>query len=143
MTTRAPDSRGTSSQNNRERAKKCGSFGETSPRESFLHAFHDVLQCLRKDPIADCVSPPLIPGPLESFSPPPLLHSNDQLRHMSNPILRAKEEVVLDTNFWEKSGTNTFVNDAFIELSNRAAARNGRVVVTWMFDRGAWKRVSP
>lgn len=66
---------------------------------------------------------------------------NDQLRHMSNLIARAKKEVLLATNFWKKSGASTFVNDALIELSRRAGARGERAVVKIMFDRGALKQV--
>lgn len=61
---------------------------------------------------------------------------NDQLRHMSNLIVRAKKEVLLATNFWKKSGASTFVNDALMELSKRAGSRGERVVVRIMFDRG-------
>lgn len=90
--------------------------------------------------MADCVSPPLIGT--TGFVPMTIIAPlNDQLRHMSNLIVRAKKEVLLATNFWKTSGASTFVNDALIELSKRTAARNERVVVKIMFDRGALKQV--
>ena len=130
-----PDQQGTPSLTDLQWAQSCGKFGNTQPSELFLHAFHDILQCLEKDAIADCVSPPLIGStgyvPMTIIAP-----LNDQLRHMSNLIVRAKREVLLATNFWKKSGASTFVNDALIELSKRAGARGERVVVKLMFDRG-------
>lgn len=66
---------------------------------------------------------------------------NDQLRHMSNLIVRAKKEVLLATNFWKSSGASHFINDAMIELSHRAGARGERVVFKLMFDRGDLKQV--
>jgi hypothetical protein len=116
-------------------AQSCGNFGDLQPSKLFLHAFHDVLKCLEKDPIADVVSPPLVGStghvPMSIIGP-----LNDQLRHMSNLIVRAQREVLLATNFWKKSGASTFINDALVELSQRAGARGERVVVKIMFDRG-------
>ncbi|EME89009.1 uncharacterized protein MYCFIDRAFT_185461 [Pseudocercospora fijiensis CIRAD86] len=121
-------------------ARSCGNFKDTRPTELFLHAFHDLLQCLDRDAVANCVSPPLCGStgyvPMTIIAP-----LNDQLRHMSNLIARAKKEVLLATNFWKKSGASTFVNDALIELSKRAGARGERAVVKIMFDRGALKQV--
>ena len=118
-----------------EWARQCGKFGDTSPSELFLRAYYDLLQCLAHDPLANCVSPSLCGStgfaPLTIIAP---LH--DQLRHMSNLIVRAKKEVLLATNFWKFSRATTFVNDALIELSKRAGARGERVVVKIMFDRG-------
>ncbi|GIZ39031.1 hypothetical protein CKM354_000242300 [Cercospora kikuchii] len=135
-----PEHRGTSSVDALQWAKGCGKFGDTQPSELFLHALHDLLQCLEKDPLADCVSPSLIGStgyvPMTIIGP-----LNDQLRHMSNLIVRAKKEVLLATNFWKKSGASTFVNDALIELSKRAGSRGERVVVKIMFDRGALKQI--
>lgn len=91
--------------------------------------------------MSDCVSPPLIGStgcvPMTIIAP-----LNDQLRHMSNLIARAKKEVLLATNFWKFSGASTFVNDALIELSKRAGERGEKVVVKLMYDRGALKQVS-
>ncbi|KAF2723047.1 hypothetical protein K431DRAFT_220806 [Polychaeton citri CBS 116435] len=117
-------------------ARQCGKFGEAKPSDLFLHAFHDLLQCLEHDPLANCVSPSLCGGignvPLTIIAP-----LNDQMRHMSNLIVRAKKEVLLATNFWKASGASTFVNDALKELSQRAGNRGERVVVKLMYDRGA------
>lgn len=92
------------------------------------------------DAVADCVSPPLIGStgyvPMTIIAP-----LNDQLRHMSNLIVRARREVLLATNFWKKSGASTFVNDALVELSKRAGERGERVVVRIMYDRGSVKQV--
>ncbi|KAL9535817.1 hypothetical protein SMMN14_00231 [Sphaerulina musiva] len=140
IVTPKPDQQESASQSDLQWAQSCGTFGDTQPSELFLHAFHDLLQCLENDPVADCVSPPLIGStgyvPMTIIAP-----LNDQLRHMSNLIVRAQHEVLLATNFWKKSGASTFVNDALIELSKRAGARGGRVVVKIMFDRGALKQV--
>lgn len=66
---------------------------------------------------------------------------NDQLRHMSNLIVRAKKEVLLATNFWKSSGASHFINDAMIDLSRKAGARGERIVFKLMFDRGAVMQV--
>ncbi|KAF2162387.1 hypothetical protein M409DRAFT_69265 [Zasmidium cellare ATCC 36951] len=139
ITTHAPSSRGTTKPSALDWAQQCGQFGTTNPSPLFLHAFHDLLQCLDRDALANCVSP-LLCGttgyvPLTIIGP-----LNDQLRHMSNLIVRAKREVCLATNFWKKSGASTFVNDALVELSRRAGERGTRVVVKLMYDRGALKQ---
>lgn len=59
LVTAAPESRGTNSAEALEWARQCGDFGDTRPSDLFLHAFHDLLQCLHHDPMANCVSPPL------------------------------------------------------------------------------------
>lgn len=121
-------------------ARSCGNFGKTNPSDLFLHAFHDLLQCQDHDPLANCVSPPLCGS--TGFLPMTIIAPlNDQLRHMSNLLVRAKKEVLLATNFWKFSGASTFVNDALIELSRRAGERGQRVVVRLMYDRGAIKQV--
>jgi hypothetical protein len=123
-----------------EWARRCGDFGETQPSELFLHAFHDLLQCLEDDPLANCVSPPLCgsTGFVPTTTIAPL---NDQMRHMSNVIVRARKEVLLATNFWKKSGASTFVNDAMVELSRRAGQRGEKIVFKLIFDRGDLKQV--
>ncbi|WPH02513.1 Hypothetical protein R9X50_00537800 [Acrodontium crateriforme] len=116
-------------------AKRCGHFDGTEPSELFLRAYHDLLQCLDNDPTANCVSPSLCGStgfvPLTIIAP-----LNDQLRHMSNLIARARKEVFLATNFWKASGASTFVNDALRELSKRAGARGEKIVCKLMYDRG-------
>ena len=141
LVTKAPSSRSTPSLEDLEFARRCGSFGDSKPSELFLTAFHDLLQCLGHDAVADCVSPPLCGS--TGFAPMAIIAPlNDQLRHMSNLIARAKREVLLATNFWKASGASTFVNDALLELSKRAGERGERVVVKLMYDRGDLYQVS-
>ncbi|CAK4031533.1 phospholipase D nuclease [Lecanosticta acicola] len=139
VVTRKPDQRGTSSQNDLQWARNRGQFGDTQPSELFLHAFHDLLQCVERDAMSNCVSPPLI-GTTGSAPMTIIAPLNDQLRHMSNLIARAKKEVLLATNFWKASGASTFVTDALVELSKRAGERGEKVVVRLMYDRGALKQ---
>jgi hypothetical protein len=140
-TTKAPSLRDTISAEDLEWARRCGKFEGTKPSDLFLSAFHDLLQCLDQDAMANCVSPPLCGStgfvPMTVIAP---LH--DQLRHMSNLIVRARSEVLLATNFWKKSKATTFINDALIELSKRAGERAERIVVKLMFDRGDVKQAS-
>ncbi|CZT20811.1 related to IQ calmodulin-binding motif protein [Ramularia collo-cygni] len=131
---------GTTTQSRFDWARSCGRFQGTDPSELFLHAFHDALSCIDDDPLASCVSPSLCGTtgyvPLTIIAP-----LNDQLRHMSNLIVRARKEVLLATNFWKSSGASHFINDAMIDLSRRAGARGERIVFKLMFDRGALKQV--
>jgi hypothetical protein len=140
-TTKAPSLRGTISTEDLEWARRCGKFEGTKPSDLFLSAFHDLLQCLDQDAMANCVSPPLCGStgfvPMTVIAP---LH--DQLRHMSNLIVRARSEVLLATNFWKKSKATTFINDALIELSKRAGERGEQIIVKLMFDRGDVKQAS-
>ena len=141
VTARAPDPRKTCSDEDLEWARRCGKFEDTKPSELFLRAFHDLLQCLDQDGMANCVSPPLCGS--TGFVPMTIIAPlNDQMRHMSNLIVRARKEVLLATNFWKASGASTFINDALIELSKRAGERAERVVVKLMFDRGDIKQAS-
>ncbi|KAK5704857.1 hypothetical protein LTR97_001966 [Elasticomyces elasticus] len=120
-------------------ARQCGNFGNTQPSELFLRAYHDLLQCIQDDAVANCVSPSLCGStgfvPLTIIAP-----LNDQLRHMSNLIVRAKREVLLATNFWKHSGASDLVHDAMIELSRRTGARGEKVVFKLMYDRGDIKQ---
>ena len=140
-TAKGPGLKDTFSAEDLEWATRCGKFEGTKPSDLFLSAFHDLLQCLDQDAMANCVSPSLCGStgfvPMTIIAP---LH--DQLRHMSNLIVRARSEVLLATNFWKKSKATTFVNDALIELSNRAGERGERIIVKLMFDRGDVKQVS-
>lgn len=124
-----------------EWARSCGNFGNTTPSPLFLQAFHDLLQPLAHDPLANCVSPPLCGStgfvPMTIIAP-----GHDQFRHMSNLIARAKREVLFASNFWKYGMASQLINDALIELSRRAGARGERVVVKLMYDRGAFKQVS-
>jgi len=138
--TKIPETRKTATAEDLEWARSCGNFGNSNPSELFLRAYYDLLQCLDDDPLANVVSPPLCGStgfvPLTIVAP-----LNDQLRHMSNLIVRAKKEVLLATNFWKASGATTFVNDAMIELSKRAGERGERIVFKLMYDRGDAKQV--
>ena len=137
---KAPDERKPATAEDLERARRCGAFGESKPSELFLRAYWDVLQCLQRDPIANCVSPSLC-GRLGYVPMTIIAPLNDQLRHMSNLIVRAKREVLLATNFWKASGASTFVSDAMLELSKRAGERGERIVFKLMFDRGSLSQV--
>ena len=137
--TKPPPKREVATLEGLEWARSCGNFGNTQPSELFLRAYHDLLQCLQNDPLANCVSPALCGStgfvPLTIIAP-----LNDQLRHMSNLIVRAKKEVLLATNFWKKSGASTLVHDAIIELSKRAGERGEKIVFKLMYDRGDVKQ---
>lgn len=137
---KGPDERKPLTAEDLDWARSCGKFGDTKPSELFLHAYHDLLQCIGHDPLANCCAPSLCGA--VGYAPMTIIAPlNDQLRHMSNLIVRAKREVLLATNFWKASGATTFVTDALLELSKRAGARGERVVVKLMFDRGSVKQV--
>lgn len=141
VTAKAPDKRGTTLPEHLEWAKQCGTFGDSNPSELFLHAYYDLLQCTKHDALANCVSPSLIGT--TGFAPITIIAPlNDQLRHMSNLIVRAQREVLLATNFWKSSGASHFINDALVELSKRAGERGERIVFKLMFDRGSLKQAS-
>ncbi|EMC96773.1 hypothetical protein BAUCODRAFT_34168 [Baudoinia panamericana UAMH 10762] len=137
--TKAPTERLVASPETLEWARRCGNFGNTQPSQLFLQAYHDLLQCLQHDALANCVSPSLCGStgfvPLTIIAP-----LNDQIRHMSNLIVRAKREVLLATNFWKHSGASELINDAMIELSKRAGQRGERIVFKLMYDRGDLKQ---
>jgi phosphatidylserine/phosphatidylglycerophosphate/cardiolipin synthase-like enzyme len=120
-------------------ARSCGDFANTQPSELFLRAYHDLLQCLDHDALANCVSPPLCGS--TGFVPLTIIGQlNDQARHMSNLIVRAKREVLLATNFWKHSKASDLIHDAMIELSNRAGSQGEKVVFKLMYDRGDVKQ---
>jgi hypothetical protein len=60
---------------------------------------------------------------------------------MANCIARAEREVYLATNFWMLSEASTIITNGIRELSRRAAARNQRVVMKVIYDRGNAKQV--
>jgi hypothetical protein len=74
--------------------------------------------------------------PLSVIAPLP-----DICRHMANCIARAEREVYLATNFWMLSEASTIITNGIRELSRRAAARNQRVVMKVIYDRGNAKQV--
>lgn len=140
VATKAPGSRHAPTAEDLEWARRCGKFENSNPSDLFLTAYFDLLQCLGHDPMANCVGPSLCGS--TGYAPMTIIAPlNDQLRHMSNLIVRAKKEVLLATNFWKASGATTLITDALLELSKRAGARNERVVVKLMYDRGSLKQV--
>ncbi|KAF2140413.1 uncharacterized protein K452DRAFT_360026 [Aplosporella prunicola CBS 121167] len=124
-----------------ERARRCGRFGDTKPSELFLRVWHDALCTLENDPLAGVVSPPLMGStgviPLTVISSLP-----DICRHMANLIARADKEVFLATNYWKESDASRLITDAMKELSKRAGARGKRAVVKVIYDRGSVKQVA-
>ena len=60
---------------------------------------------------------------------------------MANCTARAEREVYLATNFWMLSEASTIITNSIRELSRRAAARNQRVVMKVIYDRGNVKQV--
>ena len=113
-------------------AARFGRF-PSRPSDLFLKLFHNALSTLRRDPLAGCVSPSLIGSsgvlPLSIVSTIP-----DIMRHHYHCIVHAKREVLLATNFWEKSASVTVIGKALRELSKRAGRENRHVVVKLMID---------
>jgi len=59
------------------------------------------------------------------------------MRHYANLIARAEAEVLLATNYWERSQASAIISESLRELSKRVQARGGKkVVVKLMYDRG-------
>lgn len=119
-----------------EIALKCGRWGPTQPSSLFLQAYADALNCLDADPLSSVVSPPLMGShgtvPLTVIAP-----LADIIRHVSNMIVRAEQEVFFITCSWSPSVAQRLVKDALIELSKRAGERGQRVVVKMMYDKAA------
>ena len=91
---------------------------------------------LDADPLAGLVSPSLLGSsgvfPLSIVSVIP-----DIMRHYAELIVRAEAEIILATNYWEKSASSSVMADALRKLSKRVEARNGaKVVMKLMYDRG-------
>ncbi|KAJ4303114.1 hypothetical protein N0V90_002006 [Kalmusia sp. IMI 367209] len=123
------------------RARQCGTWGDSQPSELFLRCFHDALCSLEHDPLAGMVSPSLLGSsgvvPLTIVAPLP-----DICRHMSNLIARAEHEVFLATNFWIASDASRLITDSLLELSRRAGEKGRKIVVKIMYDRGNIKQVT-
>ncbi|KAK3294392.1 uncharacterized protein B0H64DRAFT_325211 [Chaetomium fimeti] len=119
-----------------ERAAKCGNWGSTKPSDLFLKIYHDAVCTLDHAPHQAVVSPSLMGSygtvPLTIISVLP-----DIVRHMSNVIVRAREEVFLATNYWQSSVASKYITDAIKELDHRAGARGTRVVLKILYDRGS------
>ncbi len=93
------------------------------------------------DPLAGLVSPSLLGSsgvvPLSIVSVIP-----DIMRHYAELIVQAEAEIILATNYWEKSASSSVLADALRDLSKRVEARNGaKVVMKLMYDRGNLRQV--
>ncbi|CAF0982708.1 unnamed protein product [Adineta ricciae] len=103
------------------------------PSQLFLKLFHNVLCTLRRNPLAGCVSPSLTGTsgviPLTIISTIP-----DIMQHYYHCIIHAQKEVLLATNFWEKSASVNVIGKALRELSKRAGNDNRYVIVKLMID---------
>ena len=103
------------------------------PSDLFLQLFHNVLSTLKRDPLVGCVSPPLIGSsgvvPLSIISTIP-----DIMQHYYYCIVHAEREVLLATNFWEKSASVNVIGKALRDLSKRAGRENRHVIVKLMID---------
>ena len=123
-----------------ERARQCGSWGDSKPSKLFLQCFHDAVCALEGDPLAGMVSPSLMGStgmiPLTIIAPLP-----DICRHMANLIARAEHEVFLASNYWISSDASRLITDSLVELSRRAESRGKKVIVKIMYDRGNLKQV--
>ncbi|KAK4099282.1 hypothetical protein N658DRAFT_540783 [Parathielavia hyrcaniae] len=119
-----------------ERATLCGKWGPTRPSELFLRIYHDALCALDQDPVQAMVSPSLMGSygtvPLTVISVMP-----DIVRHMSNAIVRAEQEVFLATNYWQNSVSSHYITNAIRELDRRAGVRGVRIVLKILYDRGS------
>ncbi|PLW22408.1 hypothetical protein PCANC_25529, partial [Puccinia coronata f. sp. avenae] len=117
--------------------------GSTSrPSELFLKMFSDVLLCLERNQLAGVVSPSLIATcgvmPLTILSVIP-----DIMQHYYDCIVLAQHEVLLATNYLQKSDSQRTICQALVDLSRRVEARQqkNKVVVKLIYDRGSWKQV--
>ena len=99
----------------------------------FLKLFHNILCTLKRDPLCGCVSPSLIGTtgviPLTIISTIP-----DIMQHHYHCIIHAKKEVLLATNYWEKSESVNVIGKALKELNKRAVKENRYVIVKIMID---------
>jgi phosphatidylserine/phosphatidylglycerophosphate/cardiolipin synthase-like enzyme len=98
------------------------------------------LHALDANPLAGLVSPCLLGTsgviPLSIVSVIP-----DIMRHYAEIIVQAEAEILLATNYWEKSTSSSIIADALRELSRRVKARDGeKVVMKLMYDRGNLKQ---
>lgn len=121
-------------------ARRCGRFEGTEPSDLFLSAYYRSLLPIEGDALANCCSPSLSGS--TGIVPMAVIGSiHDQLRHVSNLIVRAQHEVLLATNFWKASKSSTYISDALRELSKRSQQRGVKVIVRIMYDRGAAAQV--
>ncbi|UJR15302.1 hypothetical protein I4U23_002255 [Adineta vaga] len=103
------------------------------PSNLFLKLFHNVLCTLRRNPLSGCVSPSLIGTsgviPLTIISTIP-----DIMQHYYHCIIHAQKEVLLATNFWEKSESVNIIGKALRDLSKRAEKEDRYIIVKIMID---------
>ncbi|KAK4144606.1 uncharacterized protein C8A04DRAFT_11437 [Dichotomopilus funicola] len=122
------------------RTAECGKWGPTKPSELFLRIYHDALCTIHHEPHRAMVSPSLMGSygtvPLTIISALP-----DLARHMSNVIVRAKQEVFLATNYWQDSVASKYITNAIKELDRRARMRGTKIVVKILYDRGSLKQL--
>lgn len=65
----------------------------------------------------------------------------DIVRHMSNVIVRAEQEVFFATNYWENTVASKYITNAIRELDRRAGARGTKIVLKILYDRGSPKQL--
>ncbi|CAH7672639.1 hypothetical protein BY996DRAFT_4581352 [Phakopsora pachyrhizi] len=112
------------------------------PGQLFLKIFSDVLLCLERNQLSGLVSPPLIACscviPLTILSVIPHI-----MQHYYDCIVLAEHEVLLATNYLQKSDSLNKINEALIELSRRIgeSETKKKVVVKLIYDRGNWQQV--
>lgn len=103
------------------------------PSDLFLKLFHNVLCTLKRDPSVGCVSPSLIGTsgviPLSIISTIP-----DIMQHYYHCIVHAQREVLLATNYWEKSVSVNIIGKALRDLNKRAEIDGRMVIVKIMID---------
>lgn len=121
-------------------AAQYGKFNER-PSDLFLKLFHNVLCTIRRDPLSGRVSPSLIGTtgviPLTIISTIP-----DILQHYYHCIVRAKKEVLLATNYWEKGESVNIIGRALRDLSKRAGKENRYVIVKLILDHPTKENLS-
>ncbi|KAG8941185.1 hypothetical protein FRC00_012487, partial [Tulasnella sp. 408] len=132
-----PDPTNDHSQEDLDRAAKCGQFGAKRPSDLFLKIYHDALQTLEVDPLIGVVSPPLMGSrgvvPLSIFSP---THP-DIMQHYYDTVVNAQQEVFIATNYWQVGNAASTLVASLRDLSKRSVERGVKVVVKLMYDRGA------
>ncbi|POV99114.1 hypothetical protein PSTT_14015 [Puccinia striiformis] len=106
------------------------------PSDLFLKIYSDVLLCLERNQLAGVVSPSLIATcgviPLTILSVIP-----DIIQHYYDCIVLAQHEVLLATNYLQKSDSQRTICQALIDLSKRVEARQQKekVVVKQNLDK--------
>ncbi|ODQ51959.1 hypothetical protein SAICODRAFT_20276 [Saitoella complicata NRRL Y-17804] len=117
-----------------EKAANMGRFA-SRPSDLFLKIYGDVLTTLDRNPLAGCVSPPLIGTsgtlPLTILSTIP-----DIMHHYYECILAAEHEVILVTNYWQQSNSQETICKALRDLSKKLDGSRRKIVVKLMYDRG-------